>query len=113
MGKKKYKFSYGLGQAELVFEVDSEKFTNELAQETLDFFAWEYDQDEDPVDEVLKKYALEVLRFGSPRASAKGIVRMWNQEGFAPINGEFGVTLIEYEGFEFLEHDLEMEVSND
>lgn len=112
MAKKTYKFTYGFAQAELAFEVDTEKFTPELANETLDFFSWDYDEEADPVDEVLKKYALEVLRVGSPRQSAKGIVRMWDQEGFATIDGEMGITLIDYDGFEFLENDLEMEVVN-
>lgn len=110
MAKKRFKFNYDWNKAEVVFEVDLEKFTPELANETLGFFLWDYDKEEDPVYEVLKKYAAEVLRISNTNQTAAGIVRMWDQEGFAPINGEMGITLVEFEGFEFDGDDLEMEV---
>lgn len=112
MAKKRFKFTHDYPDAEVVFEVDLEKFTPELAKETLGFFLWDYDKEEDPVYEVLKKYAFEVLRISNNNQTAAGIARMWDQEGFAPINGVMGITLVEFEGFQFDSDDLEMEVTD-
>ena len=54
---KKYSFNYNSFDASAEFVVDLEKFTPELARSTLDFFTWRYDEDADPIDEVMKKYA--------------------------------------------------------
>lgn len=111
MAKRIYKFNYDFSWAVLAFEVDLEKFTEVHARETLEFFSWNYDRTADPIDEVLKKYALEVLRVGGDSSEA-GIIHSWNQEGFGPINGDIGITLINYEGITYFDDDLEMEVSN-
>jgi hypothetical protein len=111
MAKKKYTFNYDFSIAEVVFMVDLEKFTEEMAQETLDFFSWDYDHDADPIDEAMKKYALEVLRISGDR-HASSIVKSWCQEGFAPIDNSFGIELIDFTGFEFDADNLEMEVTN-
>jgi hypothetical protein len=65
---KHYTFDYNIYDAQATFKVDTEKFTPEMAQSTLDFFTWDndYDEEEDPVDEVMKKaermYSEEDLR---------------------------------------------------
>lgn len=111
MAKKIYSFNYDFNSAELAFEVDLEKFTELHAKETLEFFSWNYDKDGDPIDEVLKKYALEVLRIGGDLNHSQ-IIFYWNQEGFGPINGKIGIKLVDYRGIEFDSDNLEMEVSN-
>lgn len=113
MGKKIYKFNYDYHKAELTIEVDTEKFTPELAKETLGFFRWNYDKEADPIDEVLKKYALQILMTARSNRSVKGVIYDWDQEGFGPIDGSIGLLLTEYSEFEFEENDLEMEVSNE
>lgn len=111
MSKKLYKFNYDYHKAEVEFEVDLAKFTPEMANETLTFFLWNYDEEADPVDEVMKKYAMRVLQVGN-NYSTTGVIRNWDEEGFCPIDGSFGITLKEYESFEFDQSDLEMEVTN-
>ncbi|PRY90612.1 DUF2528 family protein [Mongoliibacter ruber] len=111
MTKKIYSFNYDFYTAQLEFEVDLEKFTEEMARETLDFFSWDYDKEADPIDEVLKKYALEVLRVGGDSSDYQ-IIHSWNQEGFAPIDGSMGIKLTEYSGIDYQENDLEMEVKD-
>lgn len=109
MAKKIYKFDYDY--ASLEFEIDLEKFTPELAKETLEFFLWDYDREADPIDEVLKKYALRAFLIGMGK-SCKGCINRWDEEGFAPIDGSHGIRLIEYTDFEFMENSLTMEVKD-
>ena len=90
------------------FEVNLEKFTPEMAQETLDFFSWNYDQEGDPIEEVLKKYALQVFLVGGSHSVA-GVIINWNEEGFGPINGEIGILLTDYEQIEPDDEDIEIE----
>lgn len=111
MAKRIYKFNYDFHKAEVEFEVDLEKFTAIHAKETLEFFRWHYDREGDPIDEVMKKYALEVLRIGRDD-SARQIIHRFDQEGFYPINGEIGILLTDYRGIDYEESDLEMEVTN-
>lgn len=111
MAKKTYKFNYDFYKAQASFEVDLEKFTPELAYETLTFFSWDYDHEADPIHEVMKKYALHVLRIGG-NSSKEEIITDWNEEGFAPLDGSMGILLREFDGFEFDEDELEMEVIN-
>lgn len=107
MDKKKFVFRYDLADA--VFLVDLELFTPEMAKETLTFFYWDYDHEEDPVVEVLKKYALRVFLVGFGTGH-KEVVRKWDEEGFAPIDGSLGVELVDFSDYQFLEDNLEMEV---
>lgn len=112
MAKKRYNFNYDFYKAEVSFEVDLEVFTPELANETLTFFSWYYDHEADPIDEVMKKYAIRVLQFLAEGGlhSVNSIKNDFNEEGFGRIDGTIGITLLNYEEFEFDEDDLEMEV---
>ena len=111
MAKKKYCIEHTYSSGLVQFEVDLEKFTHTHAQETLDFFSWDYDDEGDPIDEVVKKYALEVFRVGGG-SSHLGVIHYWSQEGFGPIDGEIGITLTDYTQIEITEDDIEMEVTN-
>ncbi len=110
MAKKKYLFCFSYGQGLVEFDIDLEKFTPEVAQETLDFFLWDYDHEEDPISEVVKKYALRVFKMGSGY-SAIGVIRHWDEEGFAKIDGSMGILLTEYEQLD-VEDCIELEVSD-
>lgn len=114
MAKRIYNFNYDFHKAEVSFEVDLEVFTPEMANGTLTFFSWDYDHDADPIDEVMKKYAIRVLQFLAERGlhSVNLIKNDFNEEGFGRIDGTIGITLLNYEVFEFEENDLEMEVKN-
>jgi len=106
-----HKFNYDCYEARVTFKVDREKF-RESAQQTLDFWTWDYDEDADPVDEALKKYAIECIR----EATSNG----WNtfgvkneferKEGWTSLDGKYGIELIYVEGYEYNEDALEVEV---
>ncbi|MBD3627643.1 DUF2528 family protein [Cyclobacterium sp.] len=114
MAKKRYDFNYDFHKAEVSFEVDLEKFTPEMANETLTFFTWDYDEEADPIDEVMKKYAMAVLRHAMEINfhSVENVKDSFSEEGFGPIDGSIGITLIKSEPFELDEDDLEMEVKD-
>lgn len=110
---KRYKFDYDFSKAVAEFEIDTEMFTPEIANATLQFFLWEYDKEADPVSEVLKKYALEAIREATfNNHNTKGVIGDFKvKEGFAPIDGNLGLLLTYVEGFEFEENDLTVEIS--
>jgi len=114
MAKKRYLFNYDFHKAEVFFEVDLEVFTPEMANETLTFFSWDYDHKADPIDEVMKKYAMRVLQFLAEGGfhDVDSVKKKFNKEGFGPIDGTIGIRILDYSEFEFDENDLEIEVSN-
>jgi hypothetical protein len=105
MAIKIYKFDYGMMDAELTFKVDTEIFTDKLAQETLDFFDWDddYDIDENPIDEVMKKYAMMAITLGGFKSVNElgVIIEFEDLEGFGKIDGSLGITLTSFSGHEF------------
>lgn len=113
MAIKKYSFDYDLGEADALFEVDTEKFTEEMANATLEFFSWDYDKKANPIDEVMKKYAMRAIEFATfNNHNAYGVKSDFeNAEGFAKVDGSVGVTLIRVNGYEFSYFDLEMTVN--
>ncbi|SHE58352.1 DUF2528 family protein [Dysgonomonas macrotermitis] len=105
---KRYNYEYGFGEATVSFEVDTDIFTAELANETLTFFCWNYDKDADPVDEVMKKYALEAIKQATfNNYNEFGVIDAFNNnEGFGRLDGSIGITLKEVTGYEFDESQL-------
>lgn len=112
---KHYTFNYSLYEAQACFEVDTEKFSKDMAQATLDFFTWDYDDEADAIDEVMKKYAMESIRVGAFNSwNETGVISDFNEkEGFFPIDGSYGITLNLISNFEFDEDELEMIVVTD
>ena len=112
--KKRYDFNLASYESMALFEVDLEKFTPEMAQATLDFFMWDYDKEADPVDEVMKKYAIEAMRISTINdCNELGVIDEFeNKEGFAKIDGSDGITLISVTGFEFEERLLDVEITD-
>lgn len=56
-----YTFNYNTYDAEACFKVDTEKFKAEDAKLLLEFFTWDYDKEADPIDELMKKYAIKAI----------------------------------------------------
>lgn len=107
MAKKKYEFSYNYGNGTVTFEVDTDVFTNELALATLTFFTWDYDNEADPVDEVMKKYAMEAFR-NDNYWDIK--THFESAEGFGRVDGSIGVLLTEFDGYEWDEDELDVKI---
>lgn len=109
---KHYTFNYNIYEAEATFKVDTEKFTAEIANETLTFFTWDYDKEADPIDEVMKKYAMEAIRIATfNNYNEYGVKSEFNQlEGYCKVDGSMGVELMSVEGYDFDDDALSMEV---
>lgn len=112
---KHYTFDYNMGEAEASFKVDTEVFTDETAKATLEFFTWTYDDEADPIDEVLKKYAIEAIREATFNTyNTKGVIESFkNKEGFSRIDGSNGIELMTVWGYEFYEGYLDMTINID
>ncbi len=104
---KKYIFDYDFGKARCEIAVDEKLFTKEKANDTLSFFSWNYDKDADPIDEVVKKYALLAIEKATQGYDIISL-REKSFEGFYPMNGEYGIKLLEVEGIEIDEDKLEL-----
>ena len=112
--KKEYYFNYDNYEAECTFIVDTDKFTSEHAKATLEFFTWKYNKKADPIDEVLKKYAIEAIKISSKyNYNTYGVIHEFeDHEGFCKIDGSMGITLTAINSFEFEDDQLEMKISN-
>jgi len=115
MSIKHYTFNYNIYEAEACFKVDTEKFTEEMAKATLNFFTWDYDKEADPIDEVMKKYALEAIRVATFNDyNLHGVKdEFMSKEGFCKVDGSMGIELNKVQGYEFDVEELSMEVVSD
>lgn len=113
MSIKTFKFNYDCHEAEAVFKVDTDVFTNEHAKSTLEFFTWDYDEDNDPITEVLKMYAVEAIRVATIYSfNTRGVISDFNnKEGFAKLDGSLGLTLLSIKEYEFDYDKLDYTVS--
>lgn len=111
---KDYTLVYDTHKAEACFRVDTDKFTLEHALETLDFFTWYYDKEANPIDEVMKKYAIEaIIEATFNNYNLFGTIESFNnKEGFCKIDGSYGIELTRIECFEFDGDDLEVTIVN-
>ena len=109
---KKYTFDYNTYEASASFIVDTDKFTNEHAKETLEFFSWDYNKDEDPIDEVMKKYAIEAIKIATFNGyNLFGVKSEFNNlEGFCKVDGTSGIELVEVSEYEFDDDSLDMSI---
>ena len=113
MAIKTFKFDYDGAEAAATFKVDTEVFTAKLANRTLEFFHWDYEKSNDPITEVLKKYAMEAIRIATKYSfNVHGVISDFNnKEGFATLDGSFGLTLVSVQGYEFDDDKLDFTVS--
>lgn len=109
---KHYTFNYNVYEAEACFKVDTDVFTEEMAKETLNFFTWDFDKDADPIDEVMKKYAMEAIKIATfNNYNLFGVKEEFmSNEGFCKVDGSMGIELNVVSGYEFDESNLSMEV---
>jgi len=107
-----YTFNYNTYDAEACFKVDTEKFKAEDAKLLLEFFTWDYDKEADPIDELMKKYAIKAIWIATAENYNEEGVKSWfaEQEGFIAIDGSQGVELNLVSAYEFDEDALDMEV---
>ncbi len=111
MAIRSYKFNYD-HQAEVEFKVDTDKLTKDDAKLLLEFFIWDYDADADPIDEIMKKYAIACIKVQcSENLSLQGIKDDFeNAEGFPNIDGSSGIEIVSISGYKFCESWLSMKI---
>lgn len=109
---KHYTFDYNVFDAQACFKVDTDIFTDEHANATLKFFTWDYDEDADPIDEVMKKYAMTaIISATNNNYNLKGVIGYFNNlEGFVKVDGSIGIELNAISGYEFDEENLVTQV---
>jgi len=107
---KIYKFVYGIYEASAEFEVDHNIFTEDLAKCTLEFFTWNYNKENNPIDEVLIKYAMEVIKVATfNNFNIIGVIDYFNEnEGFCKIDGSKGIKLFSVTEYKFEEEYLQL-----
>ena len=105
-----YNFNYDNGDALANFEVDTDKFTPEIAKTTLDFYTWDYDEAAEPIDEVMGKYAIKAIQLATfEDKNTQGVIELFkNEEGFGNVDGSIGVTLTLVELYEFEDYKLDL-----
>lgn len=112
--KKIYKFDYDSMEAFAEFIVDTEIFTADHAKATLEFFTWKYDEEADPIDEVMKKYAMQAIRIATANNYNEiGVIEEFkDMEGFCRLDGSVGIKLTQVSYYEFDEDRMEVEIIN-
>ncbi len=105
---KEYFFNYDFNQASATFEVDTEKFTDEMSKEFLISYGHKYDNENNPTDEIMKKCALEVLKSSTfNNYGVTEVIRDFNEKKhFFKIDGSQGVLLIKVSPYEIVEEYL-------
>ncbi|EHO13831.1 hypothetical protein HMPREF9715_00905 [Myroides odoratimimus CIP 101113] len=97
---------YGFHDWECTIEFNTELFTQDLLQECLDFFYWNYDKKGDLYAEYAKKLAKSII-YLSMEWNEEGIIDKFKDvEGFPPLDGSMGVKLIVSDTFEFEDEDF-------
>ena len=107
-----YTFNYNIYEAEAGFKVDTDKFKADDAKLLLEFFTWDYDEEADPIDELMKKYAIKAIWVATFENYNENGVKKWfaESEGLIALDGSQGVELNLVSAFEFDEELLDMEV---
>ena len=103
MRNKIYKCDYDGKEAYAEFRVDFDKLTNEDAKTLLDFFSWDYDSENNTIDELINMYAMIAIRVATANNYNEFGVKNWfeDNEGYLRIDGSYGVELIKIEPYEF------------
>lgn len=93
--KIKYEFNYKIYEATAGFIVDTDIFKPEDAKEYLEFFSWDYDDENDPIEELMKKYAMRAIKVATAKNYNEYGVKSWFEanEGYLPLDGTKGVEL--------------------
>lgn len=107
---QKYRFDYLEYEAGAGFLVDLMIFKPKDAKALLEFFDWQYDEEADPIDEILKKYAMKAIKIATAHGYNIAEVKEWfaEQEGMLKVDGSHGVELDFLSPYEFMEDYIHM-----
>jgi hypothetical protein len=111
--KVRLKINYNDGEATAFIDMDLNVFTHEMAKDNLDFFGWNYGND--PRYESAKRHGIEsIIEATHSNYNLIGVIERFSinsaKEGFFPLDGKFGLTLIAVDKYEFIEEEFEMKI---
>ena len=111
---EKLKYTYGFLEGDVELSLDRKVFTEEVAQEVLNFHEdfGAFRDNEDDVLNACKKIAYTAFYVASTKSyNTEGVKREFAEEleGFPPLDGSVGITLEYVEGFEFDPFDFNLE----
>ncbi len=112
----RYSFSYNVYDVEGVIAVDTEKFTKEKAQEFLDFFDWDFNRKNDPIEEAVKKYCQLCVKLGVGGLGRIQVEKEISElEGYFPMGENTGIHLedLDVEPFNWENLNFEYVVQKD
>lgn len=106
--KKTFQFDYNYQEAGATFVVDTDVFKPQHAKDLLEFFTWNYDKNADPIDELMRKWAMQAIEIATAENYNEYGVKSWfkENEGFLAIDGSMGVELKFIQQYEFDESVL-------
>ena len=80
----------------------------------LEFFTWNYDEDGNPIEELMKKYAIKAIEVATAENFKTYGVTSWfdETEGFLALDGSQGIELTNVCMYEFDEDSLILEKRN-
>ena len=109
---EKLKYTYGFLEGDVELSLDREVFTEEMAQEILNFHEdfGAFRDNEDDVINACKKIAYTAFYISSTKnLYTNGVKREFESlEGFPPLDGSVGITLNYVEGYEFDPFEFEL-----
>ena len=111
---EKLKYTYGFLEGEVILSLDREVFTEEMAQEILNFHEdfGAFRDNEDDVLNACKKIAYTAFYVASTKSyNTEGVKREFAEEleGFPPLDGNLGIKLDYVGGYEFDPFYFELE----
>ena len=104
--------SYGFGNPKIELKVDSKKYTSVIAESFLDNYTEYINRDNEPLDEAIKKIALECVKTATKgELGLEEVIEEFEEKEYYPsLDGSMGIELINIDYIDFDEDNLELEV---
>lgn len=104
-----YEYSYNWDDASAKIQIDTDKLTKDDCISLLKFFTWKWNEDECPYTELARLYCRTAMSFATCNNHNKiGVLMDFKEaEGFPELDGSYGITLIQVDGLDFSEIEIE------
>ncbi|MEX0274290.1 MAG: DUF2528 family protein [Flavobacteriaceae bacterium] len=104
-----YEYQYNWGEAQVKMQIDDEKLSKDDCKDLLNFFTWKWDKEADPYDELARLYCRTAIVFATANFhNTYGVLRDFEEaEGYPNLDGTYGITLVDVEGIDL--HEIELE----
>lgn len=106
-----YEYEYNWGEASVTLEFDDKIIVKKLTKELYKFYHWDKsnEPDGDLLDRLAYQYAKVAIRFATLNGhNTTGVLSDFKEaEGFVQMDGKFGYKLVNVEGINLSEIELE------